>query len=231
MFIGHFAVAMGAKSVAPRVSLGTLIIAAQFLDLLWPALLLAGIESVRIVPGIMEATSLEFVNYPISHSLLAVLGWALLVGGLYWTVRRHARGAWVLGAAVVSHWILDLIVHQPDLPDHPRRRPTRRTGHLEFAGGDARDRARSPRARGGRLSQRHAVPGCRRAIRLLGARDRAGRHLPGFGVRTAAAGRALARRDGPGRMVAGPLGVLDRPPPDGPPGQLTHCVQSNSVRH
>jgi len=119
VFIGHFAVAMGAKSVAPRVSLGTLIIAAQFLDLLWPALLLAGIESVRIVPGIMEATSLEFVNYPISHSLLAVLGWALLVGGLYWTVRRHARGAWVLGAAVVSHWILDLIVHQPDLPIIP----------------------------------------------------------------------------------------------------------------
>jgi hypothetical protein len=108
VFVGHFAVALGAKKAAPRVPLGTLVIAAQFLDLLWPILLLAGIEHVRIVPGIMAATSLEFVDYPISHSLLAVLGWGLLIEGLYWAVRRLAFAAWVLGAAVVSHWVLDL---------------------------------------------------------------------------------------------------------------------------
>jgi hypothetical protein len=116
VFLGHFAVAMGAKRVAPHASLGTLVLAAQFADLLWPLLLLAGLEHVRIAPHIMAATSLEFVDYPISHSLLSLLGWGVLVGGLYWVVRRQARAAWVVGAAVVSHWVLDLIVHQPDLP-------------------------------------------------------------------------------------------------------------------
>lgn len=119
MFIGHIGVAMGAKAAAPRVSLGTLIIAAQFIDLLWPLLVLAGVEHVRIAPGMLAASSLEFTDYPISHSLLTVLGWSVLVGGLYWAVRRQARGAWVLGAVVVSHWVLDLIVHQPDLPLAP----------------------------------------------------------------------------------------------------------------
>lgn len=143
MFIGHIGVAMGAKVAAPRIPLGTLVIAAQFVDLLWPVLLLAGIEHARVVPGIMAASSLEFTDYPISHSLLTVLGWGALVGGLYWilrrrimstayradahdpvgglywVLRREARGAWVLGAVVVSHWVLDLLVHQPDLPLFP----------------------------------------------------------------------------------------------------------------
>jgi len=123
MFIGHFAVALGAKKAAPRTSLGTLVLAAQFADLLWPVLLLAGLERVRITPGIMAGTSLDFTDYPISHSLSAVLGWGILVGGLYWIIRRYARGAWIVGAAVVSHWVLDLIVHRPDLPVFPAAGP------------------------------------------------------------------------------------------------------------
>lgn len=116
MFIGHFGVAFGAKKLAPATSLGTLALAAQFLDILWPNLLLMGIEEVRIVPGITRVTPLDFVSYPISHSLAMAVAWGVLFGLVYWAVRRYRAGAWVAGACVVSHWVLDLIVHRPDLP-------------------------------------------------------------------------------------------------------------------
>lgn len=119
MFIGHFGVGFGAKAVAPRVSLGILFIAAQFIDLLWPTLLLLGMETVRIAPDAHSVTPLVFENYPISHSLLAVLGWAALVGGTYWRLRREKWGAIVVAVLVVSHWLLDAIVHRPDLPLYP----------------------------------------------------------------------------------------------------------------
>jgi membrane-bound metal-dependent hydrolase YbcI (DUF457 family) len=119
MFIGHFGVGFGAKSVAPKVSLGTLFVAAQFLDLLWPTLLLLGVERVLIVPGATVVTPLRFEHYPYSHSLLAVIGWAVLVAGLYLLARRERIGAMVLGALVVSHWALDAIVHQADLTLFP----------------------------------------------------------------------------------------------------------------
>src|SRR2546421_6487777 len=81
MFIGHFGVALAAKKVAPRTSLGTLVLAAQFADLLWPILLLAGVEHVEIVPGITKVSPFDFTDYPISHSLLMLFVWSLLVGG------------------------------------------------------------------------------------------------------------------------------------------------------
>ena len=80
MFIGHFAAGMAAKKIQPTLSLGTLFLAAQFLDLLWPTLLLLGIEHVIISPGISKMTPLDFVDYPISHSLLVVIIWSLLFG-------------------------------------------------------------------------------------------------------------------------------------------------------
>lgn len=119
MFIGHFGVGFAAKAAAPQVSLGTLFLAAQFIDLLWPTLLLAGVETVRIQPGITRVTPLDFVHYPVSHSLLAVIGWAVLAAGLYSRLRHQRRGAVVLGLAVLSHWWLDLLVHRPDLPLYP----------------------------------------------------------------------------------------------------------------
>lgn len=117
MFLGHFGVGFGAKAAAPRVSLGTLFLAAQFLDLLWPMFLLLGVERVRIDAG--ARPPLDFIHYPVSHSLLWVLVWGALVGGAYFLVRRSSRGAVVVGAAVVSHWLLDLLVHRPDLPLYP----------------------------------------------------------------------------------------------------------------
>ena len=119
MFIGHFGVGFGAKAVAGRTSLGTLLLAAQFIDLLWPTLLLLGIERVRIVPGATTVTPLLFEHYPVSHSLLAVMGWACALGAVHFFLRRDRKVAFVLGLLVVSHWLLDVIVHQPDLPLYP----------------------------------------------------------------------------------------------------------------
>ncbi len=119
MFIGHYALALGAKRVAPRTSLGTLFAATSLADLLWPLLLLTGWERVTVVGGNDPFLGLSFDSYPISHSLLALIGWGLLLGLLYRSRTGYARGALVVGLVVVSHWLLDLIVHVPDLPLYP----------------------------------------------------------------------------------------------------------------
>ena len=119
MFVGHFGAGLAAKALAPRVSLGSLFLAAQFIDLAWPTLLLLGIERVRIAPGITAVTPLDFEHYPFTHSLAAVLSWGFLFGLAYLGLKRYPRGAIVLGALVVSHWLLDLVVHRPDLPLYP----------------------------------------------------------------------------------------------------------------
>lgn len=119
MFIGHFGVAFGAKKAAPKVSLGTLLLAAQFIDLLWPVLLLLGIERVRIEPGATVVTPLAFESYPVSHSLLAVIGWGILFFAVYSLLKHDRRAAFVLFLCVLSHWFLDAIVHRPDLQLYP----------------------------------------------------------------------------------------------------------------
>ncbi|HET9985747.1 MAG TPA: metal-dependent hydrolase [Longimicrobiales bacterium] len=119
MFLGHYGIAFGAKRAAPRASLGVLAFAAQFLDELWPILLLLGVEQVRIVPGLMAASPLDLAHYPFSHSLATAAVWGLLIGLAYLAVRRYGRGGWVVGAAVLSHWFLDLPMHRPDLPLWP----------------------------------------------------------------------------------------------------------------
>lgn len=123
MFIGHFALGMGAKSVAPQTSLGTLFMATQFIDLLWPIFLLLGLESVAIEEGNTVVTPLNFISYPISHSLLMVLAWGLLFSILYYVKQKYATGALVAGMLVISHWFLDAIVHRPDLPLFPGDSP------------------------------------------------------------------------------------------------------------
>ena len=93
MFIGHFGVGLAAKKLAPRTSLGTLFFAAQFLDLLWPILLLLGLEHVRIAPGITRMSPFDFYDYPISHSLVTATFWSLMVGVAYCALRAElARG-------------------------------------------------------------------------------------------------------------------------------------------
>jgi hypothetical protein len=119
LFVGHFGAGLAAKALAPRVSLGSLFLAAQFIDLAWPTLLLLGVERVRIAPGITAVTPLDFEHYPFTHSLLAVLLWGAGLAVVYRLISKDCRSALVLGALVVSHWLLDLVVHRPDLPLYP----------------------------------------------------------------------------------------------------------------
>lgn len=118
MFAGHFAVAYAAKRLAPRSSLGTLFFAAQFVDLLWPFLVLTGVERLSLAP---EGAIFPFIfqYYPWSHSLLLTLSWSFVAGGVYWLFKGERGAALVIGALVLSHWFLDLIVHLPDLPLWP----------------------------------------------------------------------------------------------------------------
>ena len=119
MFIGHFALGYAAKRLAPRTSLGTLFTAAQFPDVLWPVLLLAGVEHAEIAPGDTAFTPLRFDSYPISHSLVTVVAWAALFGAVHFWRERRRLDAWVLAALVVSHWLLDFVSHRPDMPLWP----------------------------------------------------------------------------------------------------------------
>lgn len=119
MFIAHFGVGLAARAAAPRMSLGAAFLAAQWLDLLWPTLLLAGVERVAIVPGATAVTPLDFQHYPWSHSLLAVLAWSALFGAASLALRREKHEALLLGLLVASHWLLDAVAHRPDLPLAP----------------------------------------------------------------------------------------------------------------
>jgi hypothetical protein len=116
VFIGHFAVALAAKRAAPKVSLGTLFVACELVDLIWPAFLLFGLERASIHPGITAFTPLEFLHYPWTHSLLMAAAWGLLFGLIYFVMKRNVGNAFVVGAVVLSHWFLDALAHRPDLP-------------------------------------------------------------------------------------------------------------------
>lgn len=118
MFIGHFAVAFAAKRAAPDVSLGTLFLACQFPDLVWPLLVIAGVERLAIVPGITAVTPIDFQSYPYSHSLVALTAWAVAVAIAYKIARRSSRAAAlvVVAALVLSHWVFDVAAHRPDMP-------------------------------------------------------------------------------------------------------------------
>jgi membrane-bound metal-dependent hydrolase YbcI (DUF457 family) len=119
VFLGHFGVAMAAKKVAPHPSLGTLVLAALLVDVIWPAFVLLGWERVEIVPGFTAVSPLRFVSYPYTHSLVAGALWGGALGLAYYLRRRDRAGALWLVALVLSHWGLDAISHRPDVPLWP----------------------------------------------------------------------------------------------------------------
>lgn len=123
MFIGHYGVGLSLKKTARPLSLGLLFLAAQFLDLLWPTLLLLDVEHVQIITDKSQPIPLVFTDYPYSHSLAMVLVWSVLFFIVYWLFTKDVRNALILGFAVLSHWILDFIVHLPDLPLYPGNSP------------------------------------------------------------------------------------------------------------
>ena len=119
MFLGHFGLGFSAKKLNARPSLGTYFLAVQFLDLLWPALLLRGIEHVEIDPGNTDFTPLNFVDYPYSHSLVGAIFWAVVFGLIYFLFTRDKRSTLLMALLVFSHWVLDFLTHRPDLPLSP----------------------------------------------------------------------------------------------------------------
>ena len=123
MFVGHLALAFAAKRTAPRVSLGWFMAAVTALDLLWPVLLLMGVERVRIMPGATAFTPLVFDSYPWSHSLLMAVVWGGVLAALARWRRIAAATAWLLAALVVSHWVLDYVTHAADMPLWPGTSP------------------------------------------------------------------------------------------------------------
>jgi hypothetical protein len=121
MGVGHYGIAIAFKRVEPRLSLVALTVAAQFVDLLWLIFVSLGVEQVRIVPGYTAASPFEFISYPLSHSLVAAVIWAALVGAVYysWPTRdtaHHTRRTMILMFLVASHWLLDVVAHVPDVP-------------------------------------------------------------------------------------------------------------------
>ena len=117
MFVGHLAAALAAKRADPPAPLGVLVAGAFALDLIWPVLLLAGVERVRIAPGHTAFTPLAFDYYPWSHSLSMAFIYAIVAGRLL--AMRRVRTGLLVGALVFSHWVLDYVTHAPDLPLWP----------------------------------------------------------------------------------------------------------------
>src|ERR1700752_2782980 len=107
MFVGHYAVGLAAKGFAPRTSLGALIAAPILLDLLWPVFVLIGWEHVSIVESANPFLRLQFDSYPVSHGLIAVIGWATLFASIYFGLTRYLAGAITIWIGVVSHWLMD----------------------------------------------------------------------------------------------------------------------------
>ena len=115
MFIGHFGVGFAGKKLDNPTSLGTYFLASQWVDLIWPIFLLLGIERVEIEPGITTVTPLNFVYYPFTHSLLGIILWGALFGLIYFIFKKKLKTSLILSALVVSHSVLDLFVHIPDI--------------------------------------------------------------------------------------------------------------------
>jgi hypothetical protein len=117
LFTGHYSFSFAGKSVDKRIPLWLLFLAVQWIDVMWSIFVLLGIEKVRIVPGITASNALDLYYMPYTHSLLGVLCWSALayVACQFVPRLRGARTGLILAAAVFSHWILDLIVHRPDL--------------------------------------------------------------------------------------------------------------------
>ena len=118
MFVGHYGVSFAAKRGDSSIPLWVLFIAVQLLDVAWAPLVLLGIEKVRIVPGITASNPLDLYYMPYTHSLLAAILWSIGAFLLYRLVVPSARAlaALLVGLSVFSHWVLDLLVHRPDLP-------------------------------------------------------------------------------------------------------------------
>jgi membrane-bound metal-dependent hydrolase YbcI (DUF457 family) len=117
MFVGHYSVSFLTKRADDSIPLWLLFLAVQWLDVMWAPFILLGIEKARIVPGFTATNPLDLYYMPYTHSLVAALLWSLAAAAAYRAIRHApASSSLLVGFAVFSHWILDFIVHTPDLP-------------------------------------------------------------------------------------------------------------------
>jgi LexA-binding, inner membrane-associated putative hydrolase len=118
VFVGHYGPSLAAKGARNSIPLWILFITVQLLDVLWSVFVLLGIEKVRIVPGITATNPLDLYYMPYTHSLLGAMLWSIAAGIAYYLYRKSEgwSAAAIVGAAVLSHWVLDWLVHRPDLP-------------------------------------------------------------------------------------------------------------------
>jgi len=118
MFIGHYGPGFAAKALDKKIPLWLLFLAVQLVDVMWAILVLLGVEKVRIVPGITVTNPLDLYYMPYTHSLLAAILWSVAALLIYRYASRLGNwfSATLVGLAVLSHWVLDLLVHRPDLP-------------------------------------------------------------------------------------------------------------------
>jgi hypothetical protein len=126
MFIGHYGAGFAARKINftetesyAKPSLGTYFLAAQFLDILWPVFIALGLEKVSLDQSGKPFQTLHFNYYPFSHSLLATIIWAALFGLVYFVFRKNVKYSILLALVAISHWVLDLISHFPDLQLSP----------------------------------------------------------------------------------------------------------------
>ena len=123
MFVGHYGPSFAIKSVRRGIPLWLLFVAVQLLDFGWSVLVLLGVEKVRIVPGITASNPLDLYYMPYTHSLVAAILWAaaaIVLCRLLLGVRDWSAPVWI-GVAVFSHWVLDFLVHRPDLAIYDNR--------------------------------------------------------------------------------------------------------------
>jgi len=117
VFVGHYGPSFAIKSFRCGIPLWLLFVAVQLLDFGWSVLILLGVEKVRIVPGITASNPLDLYYMPYTHSLAAAILWAgaaIVVCKPLRGVRDWSSALWI-GVAVISHWVLDFLVHRPDL--------------------------------------------------------------------------------------------------------------------
>jgi hypothetical protein len=119
MILGHYAVGLAAKKWAPKTSLGTLLAAALWLNLVWTIFCFMGLERFNVSPNIIRMMPLEFNDYGLSHSLTMAAAWGVGWAIVMLILKRDEKTAWITGALVASAWVLDYIVHRQDLAFTP----------------------------------------------------------------------------------------------------------------
>jgi len=121
MFVGHYSVAFACRTERNKIPLWVLFVAVQFLDYIWATLVLLGTEKLRVIKGFTAGSMLDSYFHPYSHSLIMAVVWSVIAALVYKGVcgryGRHYSGSapLIIGLAVFSHWILDLIAHPRDL--------------------------------------------------------------------------------------------------------------------